>query len=86
MPALVAFPASICGASIDTTIVVVDDFGTPSAQAAMQRVRHGILVTTPGATTEADVNGLGGLGITVTDLTYLVNLVFRTGSQPPLCE
>ncbi|HEU4894611.1 MAG TPA: hypothetical protein VFT85_02145, partial [Acidimicrobiia bacterium] len=42
----------------DTTIVVVDDFGTPSAQAAMQRVRHGILVTTPGATTEADVNGL----------------------------
>jgi len=42
----------------DTTIVVVDDFGTPSAQAAMQRVRHGILVTTAGATTEADVNGL----------------------------
>ena len=45
-------------AKYDTTIIVVDDFGTPSAQAAMQRVRHGILVTTPGATTEADVNGL----------------------------
>ena len=42
----------------DTTIVVVDDFGTPSSQAAMQRLRHGILITAPGSTTEAEVNGL----------------------------
>jgi Mrp family chromosome partitioning ATPase len=42
----------------DTTIVVVDDFGTPSSQVAMQRLRHGLLVTSPGSTTEAEVNGL----------------------------
>ena len=42
----------------DTTILVVDDFDTPSSQVAMQRVRHGILVTTPGATTETEINGL----------------------------
>lgn len=42
----------------DTTIVVVDDFGTPSSQVAMQRLRHGVLVTSPGNTTETEVNGL----------------------------
>jgi Mrp family chromosome partitioning ATPase len=42
----------------DTTIFVVDDFGTPSSQVAMQRLRHGVLVTSPGATTETEVNGL----------------------------
>lgn len=45
-------------ARYDTTIVVVDEFGTPAAQTAMQRLRHGILVTAPGATTESEINGL----------------------------
>lgn len=45
-------------ARFDTTIIVVDDLGTPAAQAAMQRVDHSILVTSPGSTTEAEINGL----------------------------
>lgn len=45
-------------AHFDTTIIVVDELGSPAAQAAMQRVGYSILVTTPGATTEAEVNGL----------------------------
>ena len=42
----------------DATILVVDDFGTPSSKVAMQRLSHGIVVTSPGSTTETDLNGL----------------------------
>jgi hypothetical protein len=42
----------------DVTIIVVDDFGAPSSQVAMQRLHHGILVTTPGRATETELNGL----------------------------
>lgn len=49
---------AIAEARYDTTLVVVDDFGTPSAQAAMQRLRLGIPVIAPGSSTQADFNGL----------------------------
>jgi len=42
----------------DTTIFVVDDFGMPSSQVAMQRLRHGVVVMSPGSTTETEINGL----------------------------
>ena len=45
-------------AKYDATILVVDDFGTPSSKVAMQRLSHGIIVTSPGSTTETDLNGL----------------------------
>ena len=44
----------------DYTIVVVDDFGTPSSKVAMQRLRYGIIVTAPGGTTETEMNSLLG--------------------------
>lgn len=42
----------------DVTILVVDDFGTPSSKVAVQRLRHAIIVTSPGSTTETEMNGL----------------------------
>ncbi len=44
----------------DTTLIVVDDLGTPSSLAAMQRIGHSIVVTAPGSTTETEINGLIG--------------------------
>lgn len=45
-------------AQYDVTILVVDDFGTPSSKVAVQRLRHAIIVTSPGSTTETEMNGL----------------------------
>ena len=45
-------------ARYDATIVAVDDIESPSGQAAMQRLRHGVLVVTPGSVTEPEVSGL----------------------------
>lgn len=42
----------------DTTILVVEDLGSPSSQAAMQRARHSIVVTTPGTTTQSELSEL----------------------------